>query len=74
MTYRTDEEVAGYRARDPIESFKKRVLERGLVSEAELAEIDAKAAEAVEEAVRFAEESAYPPPEDCLTDVYVSYP
>jgi pyruvate dehydrogenase E1 component alpha subunit len=74
MTYRTDEEVAGYRARDPVEAFKKRVLERGLVSEAELAEIDAKAAEAVEEAVRFAEESAYPPPEDCLTDVYVSYP
>jgi pyruvate dehydrogenase E1 component alpha subunit len=74
MTYRTDEEVAGYRERDPIENFKKRVLERGLVSEAELEEIDARVAAAIDEAVRFAEESPYPPPEECLTDVYVSYP
>ncbi len=73
MTYRTDEEVAEYRARDPIENFKKRVLERGLVTEAELAEIDARAKEAVEGAVGFAEESPLPPPEECLTDVYVSY-
>ncbi len=74
MLYFTEEEKARNRARDPIESFKKRVLERGLLSEAELAEIDAKVAAAIEDAVKFAEESPWPNPEELLTDVYVSYP
>jgi TPP-dependent pyruvate/acetoin dehydrogenase alpha subunit len=74
MLYFTEEEKARNRANDPIESFKKRVLERGLLSEEEIAEIDAKTAEMVEEAVKFAEESPWPAPEDVLTDVYVSYP
>jgi pyruvate dehydrogenase E1 component alpha subunit len=66
--------MEGYKARDPLEVFKKRVVEAGLISEAELAKIDIRAAEAVEEAVRFAEESPFPIPEECLKDVYVSYP
>ena len=71
----TEEEKARNRANDPIEAFKKRVLERGLLSEAEIAEIDARTAKVVEEAVEFAEESPWPVPEDVLTtDVYVSYP
>ena len=74
MAYRTEDEVAGYRARDPIESFKRQVLARGLVSEAELAEIDTQAARAIQEAIRFSDESPYPALEECLTDVYVSYP
>jgi len=39
-----------------------------------LAKIDIRAAEAVEEAERFAEESPFPVTEECLRDVYVSYP
>lgn len=74
MTYRTEEEVANYRAHDPIAQFRKRVLERGLVSEDELAEIDARVARTIDEAVRYAEDSPYPAPEECLTDVYVRYP
>ena len=73
MLYFTEEEKARNRARDPIENLKKRVLERGLLSEEEVAEIDAKTAQMVEEAVQFAEESPWPVPEDVLTDVYVSY-
>ena len=75
MLYFTEEEKARNHANDPIKSFKKQVLERGLLSEAEIAEIDAKTAKMVEEAVEFAEESPWPVPEDVLTtDVYVSYP
>jgi pyruvate dehydrogenase E1 component alpha subunit len=66
--------MEGYKARDPITVFKKRVLEHDLVSESELSKIDDRAKEAIEEAVRFAEESSLPAPEDCLADVYVSYP
>jgi TPP-dependent pyruvate/acetoin dehydrogenase alpha subunit len=74
QTYKTKEEMEGYAIQDPITKFRKKVLEQGGVSEAELAKIDAQAKGAVEEAVRFGEESPYPAPEECLRDVYVSYP
>jgi acetoin:2,6-dichlorophenolindophenol oxidoreductase subunit alpha len=74
MLYVTEEEKERNRARDPIENVKKRAIERGLVSAAQLAEVDAQAAAIIEEAVKFAEESAWPKPEEVLTDVYVSYP
>ncbi|MGQ9599777.1 MAG: thiamine pyrophosphate-dependent dehydrogenase E1 component subunit alpha [Anaerolineae bacterium] len=74
MSYFTEEEIAANRARDPIEKFKKRVLERGLMTEQELAEIDAWAKKEIDEAIKFAEESPYPSVEEVYTDVYVSYP
>ena len=74
QTYKTEQEFQGYAAQDPITKFKKHVLEHDLISESELAKIDDWAKERVEEAVRFAEESPYPAPEECLEDVYVSYP
>jgi pyruvate dehydrogenase E1 component alpha subunit len=74
LTYRTPEEEAEYRRRDPIEQFRRRVLERNLLTADELDAIDARAREIVEAAVRFAQESPYPAPEECLTDVYVKYP
>lgn len=74
MLYFTDEEKERNRARDPIEAFKKRALERELLSEAQTAEIDARVAEIIEEAVKFAEESAWPDKKEVFTDVYVKYP
>jgi pyruvate dehydrogenase E1 component alpha subunit len=75
MLYFTEEEKARNRANDPIKSFKKRLLERKLLSKKEIAEVDAKVAKMIKEAVEFAEESPWPVPEDVLTtDVYVSYP
>ena len=74
MLYVTEEEKERNRARDPIENVKKRAIERGLVSAAQLAEVEAQAAAIIEEAVKFAEESSWPKPEEVLTDVYVSYP
>jgi pyruvate dehydrogenase E1 component alpha subunit len=74
LTYRTPEEEAEYRRRDPIDQFRRRVLERNLLTAAELDAMDARAREIVEAAVRFAQDSPYPAPEECLTDVYVKYP
>jgi TPP-dependent pyruvate/acetoin dehydrogenase alpha subunit len=73
LSYFTEAERARNRERDPIDKFKKRVVDRDLLSEQELAAIDARARTSVEQAVRFAEEAPYPAPEECLTDVYVSY-
>lgn len=74
LTYRTDEEMAKNRAKDPIDRFRKRVVERGLVAESDLDAIDARAKEVVDNAVKFAEESPYPSLDEVVTDVYVSYP
>lgn len=74
VTYYTDEMREGFRERDPIDKFRQNVLERELVSEEELNEIDARAREALDEAIKFAEESPMPSPEELTTDVYVSYP
>lgn len=74
VTYRTPEEEQSYQQRDPLQRFRQTVLAQGLLSEDDLEAIEARARELVEEAVRFAEASPYPAPEECLTDVYVSYP
>jgi pyruvate dehydrogenase E1 component alpha subunit len=74
MLYFTEEEKERNRAQDPIENFKKRGLERKLLSKKQIAEIDGKTAAIIEDAVKFAEESAWPAPEEVFTDVYVNYP
>ncbi len=74
MLYFTEEEKKRNRAQDPIEKFKKRGLERKLLSKKKIAEIDAKVAAAIEEAIKFAEKSPWPAPEEVFTDVYVNYP
>jgi pyruvate dehydrogenase E1 component alpha subunit len=74
MLYFTEEEKQRNRARDPIEIFKKRALERELLTEAQTDEIDAKVADIIEAAVKFAEESDWPDNKEVYTDVYVKYP
>ncbi|HEX2923774.1 MAG TPA: thiamine pyrophosphate-dependent dehydrogenase E1 component subunit alpha [Chloroflexota bacterium] len=73
LSYFTEEERAQNRAKDPIDSFKKRVLERGLLPEQELAAIETSVKRAIDEAVQFAEAAPYPAEDELLTDVYVSY-
>jgi pyruvate dehydrogenase E1 component alpha subunit len=74
MLYFTEEEKARNRANDPIDKFKKRVLDRKLLTGKELAEIDARVEAAIDEAIKFAEDSPMPDPVEVTTDVYVSYP
>jgi pyruvate dehydrogenase E1 component alpha subunit len=69
--YRTKEEVEKYKSQDPIEQVKSRILTSKIATEAELEAIDLKIKGQVEEAVKFAEESAYPPVEEAYKDVYM---
>lgn len=71
--YYTDEVIEGFKKRDPILRFRQRLLDRNLISAEEFAAMDAKTQQAIEDAVKFGEESPLPAPEECLTDVYVSY-
>jgi pyruvate dehydrogenase E1 component alpha subunit len=72
--YRSKEEVAQWRERDPIPAFAAKLVADGVLDEAGLAEIDAQATARVDAAVQFAEASPYPPPESLYDDVYVLDP
>lgn len=74
--YRTKEEVESYKQKDPVEMVRKEILSKKLATENELTTIDQKVKEEVSLCVKFAEESAYPAPENAYTDVYAdpAYP
>ncbi len=74
QTYRGLDEVKKHRAdRDCIARFFKRVTETGELVESELAAIDHKVLELIENAVADAKSAPKPKAEELLTDVYVSY-
>jgi acetoin:2,6-dichlorophenolindophenol oxidoreductase subunit alpha len=68
--YRTDEEVAAWRARDPIDSFRARLAEQGLLPPDDADALRARVRAEVEEAIRYAEQSPLPDPSELLQDVY----
>lgn len=69
--YRTKEEVAEYREKDPIKVTEMKLLENGLASEDEIKAIKEKIRMEIDEAVEFAEASPYPDPSELYDDNYV---
>ncbi|MDN5544723.1 MAG: thiamine pyrophosphate-dependent dehydrogenase E1 component subunit alpha, partial [Rhodococcus sp. (in: high G+C Gram-positive bacteria)] len=71
--YRTAEQVAHLReTKDPLQNFRSSV-DTKKVSAADLDAVDEQSRVLVDEAVAKARAAAYPPVENLLTDVYVSY-
>jgi pyruvate dehydrogenase E1 component alpha subunit len=69
--YRSREEVTEMREkRDPIDSFGKKLIERGVVTEEDLKQMDAVVKKVVVEAAEFATESPEPGVEELYTDIY----
>jgi pyruvate dehydrogenase E1 component alpha subunit len=68
--YRTKEEVAVWRQRDPIALHAARLQAAGALDEADLAGLEAAAGAEVDEAVRVAEAGPWEPVEDLTRDVY----
>jgi TPP-dependent pyruvate/acetoin dehydrogenase alpha subunit len=68
--YRPKEEVAEWLKRDPIATFKKRLLEGKLIAQAEIDEIEAAKQREVDEAVAFAESGPYMPFDEMKKYVY----
>jgi pyruvate dehydrogenase E1 component alpha subunit len=69
--YRTKEELESYKSQDPIEQVKSKILELGLATPEELAEIDVKVKDIVTKSVKFAEDSPFPTADKAYEDVYV---
>jgi pyruvate dehydrogenase E1 component alpha subunit len=70
MTYRSKAEVEECKKRDPIPRFRKSLAEMGILTEEGAGKIDQEIAKEIDEAVKFAEESPLPAPEEALEDVY----
>jgi pyruvate dehydrogenase E1 component alpha subunit len=68
--YRTKEELEAYKKRDPLEQVKDVILKNKMAAEEDLNEINKKVKNRVDESVKFAEESAFPAPEDAFKHVY----
>ncbi|HPO16304.1 MAG TPA: thiamine pyrophosphate-dependent dehydrogenase E1 component subunit alpha [Candidatus Hydrogenedentes bacterium] len=64
--YRTKEEVAEARKRDPIDYWKAHLIANGAITEETFEAMSAKADEEVAEAAAFADASPYPEPESAL--------
>jgi len=68
--YRTKEEVEAWKARDPILLLEQALRAAGLLDDERVEELRREAEEVVAAAVRYAEESPEPPPEELTRDVY----
>jgi len=68
--YRTVEEVESWKKKDPIQRLESSLRPKGLLDDIKVKEIYRSVTEEIENAVRFAESSPMPRPEDILTCVY----
>jgi pyruvate dehydrogenase E1 component alpha subunit len=69
---RSVEEIEGWKRKlgYPIEDFKKKLMEKAVLTEQMVEEIESKVEEEIEEAVSYAEKSPFPSPEEALKHVY----
>jgi acetoin:2,6-dichlorophenolindophenol oxidoreductase subunit alpha len=68
--YRTKDEIAQWRNKDPIKRLWQHLLDNGYYTEEELKAIEEKANAEIEAAVKFARESPYPSVDTIMEDVY----
>src|SRR5437867_4802610 len=67
---RPPEEIASWKARDPIARLEQDVLGRGVLSAAEIGAMRERVKADLDEAVAFAEASPFPDPKDLLADMF----
>ncbi len=70
MKYRSDDELAEWKKRDPIDMFEARLADSGLLTTEDAQAVHERVAEAVEQAIAFAEESPLPDAASMYEDVY----
>jgi pyruvate dehydrogenase E1 component alpha subunit len=68
--YRTDEELAMWKSRDPLPTFTAYLRERNILTDEYLIEMDGRIRDRIDKAVAFAENSPDPDPQDAVTDLY----
>jgi len=69
-TYRSEQEKKIWRERDPIPNFAEWLISKEYADHEEIEAIEKEEKKRIEEAIRFADESPDPDPEELWTDVY----
>ena len=70
LNYREKEEVERWRQQDPIERVRRAAVERGVLAEADIADLERRIETEIDEAVEFAKNSPEPTPDQLMTDIY----
>jgi TPP-dependent pyruvate/acetoin dehydrogenase alpha subunit len=68
--YRTKEELAMWKSRDPLPTFTSYLTHMSVLTPEKEQELDARIKSVLDDAVRFAEDSPDPAPEEAVTDLY----
>src|SRR6267154_777213 len=68
--YRTKEELAMWKSRDPLPTFTSYLTHMSVLTPEKEKEIDERIKNVLDDAVRFAEDSPDPAPEEAVTDLY----
>lgn len=69
-SYRSKEEIEEWKKKDPIKRLRQQLVQNKLATDAELDEIENNVLRELDEAVKFAQESPEPAPEEALEDIY----
>src|SRR4051794_2278203 len=69
--YRTKDQVEEWRKRDPINVFKQRMVDDGMLSDDDFKALDEAAVKRVDQAVEFADNSPFPDLDSLYDDIYV---
>ncbi len=72
LKYRTDDEVAGWKQRDPIFSYEERLIEAGTASADEIEQVWAALRADIAAAIQFAEDSPLPEPDQLMANIYTT--
>ena len=70
MVYRPKEEFEAWLEKDPLPRFEAKLLEMGILTKEKIEQIEKDIEAKLEEAIKFAEESPFPAPEELTEDVY----
>ncbi len=70
QVYRSKEEVGEWMKRDPIKRYSKELLERKIITQEEIEDIENKARDDIKKAADFAKNSQFPDPSTIEEDVY----
>jgi len=69
-SYRPKEEIEEWKKKDPIKRLRQQLVGNKMATDAELDEIENNVLRELDEAVKFAQESPEPAPEEALEDIY----
>lgn len=71
QSYRPKEDIEKAKQSDPLPRYRAFLLEQAILSQADVDDINARVEEEIAQAIKFADESPYPNPEEALNDLFI---